>query len=356
MAKTWKDISFERMTSEQRFETANNNASKGKRKQISCRKYRDNPERVAKLRQEVVDGTYEPLITKDKIIWDQTSQKHRTIRRPAYRDQIVHHLIMLELQPHIMKYLIQHNIACIPGRGSDYGRQLIKSWARKPKKTTRWVVQGDVKQYYENADGKILMAFFRKKIRDRRVLHMLQQVVDTFTHGFVLGYYICQWFGALYIAVMDHMIKHELGVKNYVRYVDNIVLAVDSKRRAYAVLGKIQEYLGTLGLSLKTEGRECCRIFRWADEPIDFIGYRTYRGGVQTLRARNMLSLRRMIAKVDKHGCSLSQARSLVSRRGLVKRIDCSRLRGDLEVMVKKYNVRRIISYADKYKTGRLAG
>ncbi len=356
MANTWKDISFERMTSKQRFETANKDAGKGKGDQISCQKYKNSPSRITGLRASVRDGTYKPLITPDRRVWDKKAQKYRTIRRPAYRDQIVHHLIMLELQPHIMKYLIQHNIACIPGRGSDYGRQLMKSWSRQPKKTTRWILQGDVKQYYENANGEILMAFFRKKIRDKRVLHLLQQVVDTFTRGFVLGYYICQWFGALYLASLDHMIKNELKIKNYVRYVDNIVLAFGSKSKAYGTLEIIQRHLKALGLTLKVQGHECYRIYRWANEPIDFIGYKTYRDGTQTLRARNMLSLRRMVTKVDKHGCSLAQARSLVSRRGLVKRIDCDQLKRGLDAVVKKYNARRIISYADKHKTERLAG
>lgn len=355
MAKTWKDISYDRMVSMPRIERAVWDAGKDKRTTVSYQKYAKCKRRKRHLHEDLVNGRYEHKETTDRVVYDDKAGKYRTIRRPCFRDQIVHHLLVLEFEPYFMRHIIQHNIACIPRRGNEYGRQIIKSWTRLPKKETRWIVQGDVAKYYENACSDILMDFFRKKVRDRRVLALLQKVVDTYTNGFVLGYYISQWFGAIYLSSLDNMVKHDLRIKCYVRYVDNITIAVSTKKEAEQALEAIQDHLGEIGLTLKSEGKECHRIFRWADQPIDFIGYRTHREGFQELRKATYLRVRRSLNRVGE-SCSLSQARSILSRRGLLIRTDCANLKREIDEKIKTHRMRRIVSYADKQKNERLAG
>lgn len=356
MAKTWKDINYDRMVSMTRIEQAVWDAGEDKRSTVSYQKYAESPELKKDLHEDLVHLRYRHKRTRDRIIYDQKAGKFRVIRRPCFRDQIVHHLLVLELQPYLMRYIIKHNIACIPRRGTEYGRRIIKSWTKMPKRDTRWILQGDVSKYYENARSEILMAFFRSKIRDRRVLDLLQIVVDTFDNGFVLGYYISQWFGAIYLASLDNIIKHQLKIKCYVRYVDNIAIAVSTKKEALQALSVIQNHLKSLGLTLKTEGKECHRIYRWSEQPIDFIGYRTYRDGFQELRKSSYLRFRRSVHRVDTRArCSVSQARSILSRKGIVGKTNCQRLKTNIDATVKKYRMRRIVSNADKQKEQRLA-
>lgn len=356
MAKTWKDISYDRMVSRPRIERATWDAGDGKRQSVSYQKYANSPELKEYLHQDLVTGRYRHKRTRDRVIYDQKAGKFRTIRRPCFRDQIVHHLIILELQPYLMRHIIKHNIACIPKRGTEYGRKIIKSWTEMPKRETRWVLQGDVAKYYENASSEILMAFFRSRIRDRRVLDLIQVVVDTYTNGFVLGYYVSQWFGAIYLSSMDNMIKHDLRIKCYVRYVDNIVIATGTKAQAQRVLLEIQKHLKALGLTLKCEGKECHRIYRWSEQPIDFIGYRTHRDGFQELRKSSYLRLIRSVRRVSRGGrCSLAQARSILSRRGMFLKTDCAALKLNIDAVIKQYRMRRIISNYDKQKNKQFA-
>lgn len=91
MAKTWKDLSYDRMISNERIERATHNAGKGKRQSVSYLKYANNPKKQEGLKRDLENGTYQPLLTEDKIIFDPRSGKNRTIRRPAFRDQIVQH-------------------------------------------------------------------------------------------------------------------------------------------------------------------------------------------------------------------------------------------------------------------------
>lgn len=350
LAKTWKDIDFDRMVSEERILLATHNASENKSKSISAQKYLTSEERRIGLQEELLSGTYIPLITQDRKIWDNRSNKERTIRRPAFRDQIVHHLLMLELQPHIMKHLIRHNIACIPKRGMEYGRKIVKSWTTH-KKDSKYLIQADVKHYYECVDTTILMNFFKKKIRDKRVLSLVQLILDTCTNGLVLGYYVCQWFGALYLSELDHALKEKFKIKCYVRYVDNMLIGCKSKKQAKAVTEYLHAFLLTLKLRVKTEGKECIRQFKWHNTFVDFIGYRTYREGFQEIRKSTYIRLRRQMNRIARStGCSLSQARSLLSRRGIVMHCDCHTLYKAVEDIIASKRMRRMVSYAAKQK------
>lgn len=346
LAKTWKDLDFDRMVSDERIGMAIWDAGNNKRNSVSYKKYANSKSKRKILQTELLNGTYAPFKSPDKKVYDARSNKYRTIRRPAFRDQIVHHLLMKELEPYCMKEIIKHNIACIPKRGMGYGKKIMKSWCNH-KTDCRWIVQGDVYHYYETASSFVLMRFFKRKIRDKRILNILQLIVDTFTNGFVLGYYVCQWFGALYLSELDHIIKEKFKIKCYVRYVDNIVIGCRTKKLAKQILEFLNEYLDTINLKLKQAGRECTRIFRWAHSFVDFVGTRTYRNGLQTIRRKTYLRIRRLLYRIIRSGhCSLKQARSLLSRRGIVMHSDCYNLFLEMENLIKKMRIRRIVSHA----------
>ena len=139
-----------------------------------------------------------------------------------------------------MKEIIKHNIACIPHRGMEYGRKIVKSWTKK-KSECRYLIQGDVHHYYQSADGAILMKFFRKKIRDKRILNLLQMIVDTFTG-------ICSWIlrmpmvRCIIFTALDHAVKEKFRIKCYVRY-DNILIGCRTKKLAKQVLDFIHKHL-----------------------------------------------------------------------------------------------------------------
>jgi len=344
VAKTWKGIDFDRMVSDERLMQATKNAGKHKSKSVSVVKYTESKERRDALRADLLSGAYRPLITQDKKVWDARSKKERIIRRPAFRDQIVHHAIMLELEPYFMKHLVKHTIASIPNRGMEYGRKIVKSWTTH-KKDSKYLIQADVSHYYENVDSKILMAFLKKKIRDRRTIALLQVIVDTFDNGLVLGYYICQWFGAMYLSEIDHVIKEKFCIKCFVRYVDNILIGCKSKKIAKAVTEYLHTALGKMKLRLKTTGKECIRQFKWHNTFVDFIGYRTYREGFQEIRKSTYMRILRLMNRIKKNACcSVSQARSFMSRRGIALHSDCARFFQDIENVIASTRMRRIVA------------
>ena len=338
MAKTWKKVSFESMVTKERMEIAIHRASEHKRSSLCVQRFASNDVKKQKLLDELKDGTYTPHMPVPKIIFDSRSNKERTIVRPIFRDQIVHHMIMLEIESYCKGYVINHTVACMQNRGIHYAQKMLRYWTTKKAKQCRYIIQADVKHYYQTVDIDILEDFFKHKIRDKKFLALLHLFFEQFREtgeGLFLGYYLCQWFGTMYLASVDHFIKEKLGCTCYLRYVDNMMLGFRTKKLAISAMKSVVDALSAIGLQFKQTGKECMRMFKWAHNFVDFVGYRTYRKGFQELRKRTYLRYHRNMLKLQRSdSCSASEARSFLSRYGLIVHSSCEKLLSDSKQLI----------------------
>ena len=81
----------------------------------------------------------------------------------------------------------------------------------------------------------------------------------------------------------------------YLRYMDDMVLFHRNKKELHKIKNKIEEYLKFEELTLK----ENWQLFKLDSRPLDFLGYRFYRG-YTTLRKSNFLRIKRRIKKISK--------------------------------------------------------
>ena len=64
-------------------------------------------------------------------------------------------------------------------------------------------------------------------------------------HGLPIGNYTSQVFANFYLSELDHFIKHELGIKYYGRYVDDMVIVSESKAQLCRLIPEIDKFLQT---------------------------------------------------------------------------------------------------------------
>lgn len=81
----------------------------------------------------------------------------------------------------------------------------------------------------------------------------------------------------------------------YLRYMDDMVLFHRNKKELHKIKDKIEIYLKKEDLTLK----ENWQLFKTESRPLDFLGYRFYRG-YTTLRKSNFLRIKRRIKKISK--------------------------------------------------------
>ena len=292
-------------------------ASLGKRNQRYVKKVIANIDVVAlKIQGMLVNKTYTPSPYKIMSIVDGASKKERTIYKPRfYPDQIIHWALVLQLQPIFMKGMYQYSCGSVPGRGTSFGQKALRKWLDTDYKNTKYCLKMDISKFYPSINNKILKQMFRRKVKDSDCLWLIDIIIDS-NKGLPIGNYTSQWFSNFFLEELDHYIKEKLGVKYYVRYVDDLVLLGSNKRKLHKVRVLISEYLSRVELRLKNDWQ----VFHLKHRDIDFLGFRFFRDKT-ILRKRNSLRIKRRINKIGKKdSLNYKDACAIISYWGWIKR------------------------------------
>lgn len=295
------------------------NASKGKRDQNRVKKIIENKDYCAvKISEMLKNKTYKPSPYVIKIIFCGSSNKERKIYKPRfYPDQIIHWALIQQIQPIIMRGMYYYTCGSIPNRGSDRGQKAIRKWLDKDCKNTKYCLKMDITKFYPSIDNNILKQMFRKKIKDKDCLWLIDTVIDS-AKGLPIGNYTSQWFSNFLLEGLDHFIKEELKIKYYVRYVDDLVLLGANKKKMNEARKEIEKYLKNINLKLKGNWQ----VFRVNIRDIDFLGFRFFRNKT-ILRKRNALRIKRRMSKINKKkSLNYKDASAIISYWGWMKRCD----------------------------------
>lgn len=253
------------------IEMAHFNARKGKQYYMQVREVDKNPVPHFLSIKEMLEGkTFRNSAY--KVSRRIEGGKERDISKlPYFPDRIIHHCILQVIGPIWLQGLIHDTYACVKGRGIHAGVRRIKE-ALRDRVNTTYCFKADVRKFYPSVDHDILKENIRRKIKDRDLLWLLDEIIDS-TDGIPIGNYLSQHFGNLYLSGLDHFIKETLGCKYYFRYCDDLVILHANKNFLHEARKRIDEYLNVeLKLFLKTN---------WQISPvdsrgIDFLGYRFF--------------------------------------------------------------------------------
>lgn len=250
------------------IEEADNKARKCKRKQYGVIKHDKN--RAEDNFSLFLDLSLENYKTSKYSTFKVYEPKERLIfRLPYYPDRITHHAIMNIMEPIWMKIFTKDTYSCIKGRGIHTLARQLKYDLQHDKKGTKYCAKMDIKKFYPSIDHEILKIIIRKKIKDKKLLKLLDEIIDS-ADGVPIGNYLSQYFANLYLAYFDHWIKEVLKVKHYYRYADDIVLLSDDKDQLRRWVISIRIYLKE---KLKLELKSNYQIFPVEVRGIDFVGY-----------------------------------------------------------------------------------
>jgi len=250
--------------------------------------------------------------------------KEREIQAISYRDRIVQHSVCDNfLIPLLERRLIYDNAACRKGKGSGFATSRLKSFmVRHYKKYGRhgYFVKIDVSKYFNNIDHAILKQKLNKIISDERILTLLNKIIDSYYHhadaGLPMGNQTSQCFALLYLDGLDRFFKEKLHVKNYIRYMDDIIILTDKKEFAAHALHEAADFLITLKLNINRKSQLIA-----VKNGVEFLGWRfSLSPGGKVLKRLRKSTKRRILIKISKrNACGGMQgvAESKESYRGL---------------------------------------
>lgn len=221
------------------------------------------------LQRKLINGEYE---TSEYYVFKIYEPKEREIfKLPYYPDRIVHHAIMNIMEPIWVSAFVKGTYSCIRKRGIHKALKDVK-FALKDEVNTQYCLKLDIRKFYPSIDHDILKIIVRKKIKDKRLLNLLDEIIES-AQGVPIGNYLSQFFANLYLTYLDHWIKEQKKVRYYFRYSDDIVILGRDKQELRNLLYDIQNYLNN---KLKLSFKDNWQIFKVDSRGIDFVGYRVF--------------------------------------------------------------------------------
>lgn len=297
-------------------------------------------------------------------IYDGIRRKERVIIIPSLKEQILHHMIINILKPIFLKSMYKHSYGSIPNRGGFLGKKYIEKWIKKDVKNTKYVLKMDIKKYFDNVSHKVLKEKLSKLIRDKKLLYVLNEIIDTIDKGIPLGFYTSQWFANFYLTSLDHYIKEQLGATYYIRYMDDMVILGSNKRKLHEMRRKILEYLNK---NLELDMKENWQVFKlqYIDSSgkahgrdIDFMGFRFYRHKT-ILRKSILMKMKRKVRHLKKKrslniNWTVHDARAMLSYLGWIKVTDIYKLyKREVKPFVSFKRLKRMVSIYDNKKNNK---
>lgn len=211
-----------------------------------------NLERVA---QWLRDDRYRPQAIKRVWIPKPGSTEKRPLGIPTVRDRVVQAALRNVLEPVFEKDFADHSYGFRPGRGC---KDALRQVDLLLKQGYTYVVDADLKSYFDTIPHDLLMCRIRDKLADNRILALVelflkQQIMETSTGwipetGTPQGAVLSPLLSNIYLDPLDHLMAQS-GI-NMVRYADDFVILCRTETEALIALDKVQRWTAQAGLSL----------------------------------------------------------------------------------------------------------
>jgi RNA-directed DNA polymerase len=127
---------------------------------------------LAKLRQELRDGTYRPLPARERLI-PKRSGKLRSLGISTVRDRIVQTAAKLVLEPIFEADFCPTSYGFRPGRRAQDAIEQVRFFIHAPR-SYEWVIEGDVEDCFGQIHQGLLMEQVRSRVTDKRVLALIR--------------------------------------------------------------------------------------------------------------------------------------------------------------------------------------
>lgn len=308
-------------------------AAKGKRKRKDVVRTLKNIDRYTDIIYNILlTESYKPHLPRETVIQEGTRPKKRIIRKIRFFDQIIHHIVIDACKDVFTQGMYVFCCGSVPGRGIHYGKKYIEKWVRTDFKNTKYCAQMDIRHYFESVSHDVLKRRLRKRIADKRMLKLLDSIIDSGGEGIPLGFYTSQWFANYLLEDLDHYIKETLHIKYYVRYLDDMVIFGRNKKELHRARTAIADYLTKeLDLHMKDNWQVFRMVYtdrngKERGRALDFLGFRFYREKT-ILRKSLMLRITRKAAKIGKKNKpSVYDATSMLSHMGWIENSDSYRM------------------------------
>src|SRR5262249_27350086 len=126
---------------------------------------------LAKLSKELQEGSYEPRPVRRVYIAKAGSTEKRPLGIPAVRDRVVQGALRHVLEPIFEREFAEHSYGFRPGRSCHDALRRVEGLL---KEGYTWVVDADLKSYFDTIPHEQLLALVKQRVADKAVLKLIE--------------------------------------------------------------------------------------------------------------------------------------------------------------------------------------
>ena len=296
MPKTYNNL-WEKIIDFENIFLAFKEARKGKRYKNEVLEFSNDLEsNLISIQNELIWDKWKPGRWREFFVYDP---KKRLIQAPPFKDRVVHHALVRIIEPLFERKFIYDSYACRGGKGTHKAMKRCVKFLRIIKRNHGkvYVLKADISKYFPSINRNMLTQIIQRTIRCKKTLKLIEKIIniDNEPKGIPIGALTSQLFANIYLDRLDYFVKDFLGVKYYIRYMDDFVILSHDKnylKELYIEINNFLEFELNLKLNPKTN------IFPYK-QGINFCGYRIWPTHILP-RKRNIKKMRKRLKYLSK--------------------------------------------------------
>ncbi|HKO07039.1 MAG TPA: group II intron reverse transcriptase/maturase [Alphaproteobacteria bacterium] len=245
---------------------------------------------LRELHDSLKDGSYRPSPIK-RVEIPKGDGRTRPLGIPTVKDRIVQTALKMAIEPVFEVQFRPGSYGFRPGRSC---KEALREVDRLLKEGYAFVVDADLRSYFDSIPHDRLMALVTERISDGRVLSLLdgflrQDIMTDMacwqpTTGTPQGAVLSPLLANIYLHPLD-LLMEESG-RRMVRYADDFVILCRTEAEAVAVLRQVEAWVAANGLTLHPD-KTRVGDSRQPGQGFEFLGYR-FEAGRRLVRKKSL--------------------------------------------------------------------